>query len=360
MGCAFCIKLSEIKSETIRMREAVEEEQFYDMTAMLYRPLTIGVERMLSMYQGKEDEIFSQSMISWSGQAGLKPDSYLDLNGKQVTEFSAKNFSPASSMNALLIPPDWSKYNGNKSTARPKVKNQSILGTFNRSYAINREDLHFYAPGDPVFESIISNATTCYRGRACAVEVRDATFNFEGLVFIWNVDPSLQPILDNKLDPILLAQFRTFLPMEQIITHCPSDGEAPPVPRDKIAALLSEHYIIRKAEHLGRRTNSKKGSAVIQEFMSVYPPSEWKRWIKEARSNSLIEATQIVKDLWDYNTAVEEARRIVNACKATNHYFGYDANKDENIRMIYQAVLNSLKNFRVTLDAALFMKVSKK
>ncbi|WP_229246348.1 SNF2-related protein [Desulfosporosinus shakirovi] len=352
--------ISEIQSETIRMREAVEEEQFYDMASMLYRPLTVGVERMLSMYQGKEDEIFSEAMISWSKQAGLQPTSYIDRNGKPVTEFSARNFSPASSMNALLVPPDWRKYYGFQCEKIATANNQQkINGTFNRSYAINREDLHFYAPNDPVFDSIISNAMTSYRGRACAAEIKNAPFDFTGLVFIWNVEPNMKPIIDNNLDPVILAQFRSFLPMEQIVTLYPLDDEMPLVSTDDMIALLAERHIIRKAEHLGRRSNSEKGAASIRMFMAKYPPSFWIPFVKEGRSKCQKEARRIVTERWDYDIALEEARRIVSAHQASNRYFGYDEEQNEKIRTMYKAVLLALKNYHVTMDSAAFMRVHK-
>lgn len=377
--------LSEIQSETMRMREAVEEEQFYDMASMLYRPLTIGVDRMLSMYQGKEDEIFSEAMISWSEQAGLKPTSYIDRNGNPVTEFSARNFSPASSMNAMLVPPDWRKYYGFQSekiatannqlikllitenailqpytTSKDRNNQQKINGTFNRSYAINREDLHFYAPSDPVFDSIISNAMTSYRGRSCAVEIKKAPFDYNGLVFVWNVEPNIKPIINNNLDPVILAQFRSFLPMEQIVTLYPVDDETPLVSSEDMIELLTERHIISKAEHLGRRSNSEKGAASIRTFMSKYPRSFWIPFVKEGRSKCQKEARQIVTERWDYDTALEEARRIVGALQASNRYFGYDDNQqDEKIRTMYKAVLLALKNYHVTLDSAAFMRVHK-
>ncbi|MGI6647902.1 MAG: SNF2-related protein [Bacillota bacterium] len=352
--------LPDIQSETMRMREAVEEEQFYDMTSMLYRPLTVGVERMLSMYQGKEDEIFYKAMNTWSSQAGLISSSYIDRNGKPVTEFSASRFSPASSMNAFLVPPDWSKYK-NRQVFRQNNnrREQSIKGTFNRSYAINREDLHFYAPGDPVFDSIISNAMTCYRGRACAFEIQNARFDFDGLLFIWNVEPNIKPIIDRNYDPIVLAQFRTFLPMEQIVTLYPVDDESTVVSPDDIAELIAKFHIIRNAKHLGRRRNSARGAANIQEFMSNYPRTTWVPLVKEARRKCYQEARQIVTELLDYKTALEEARRIVNAYRASNRYFGYDVHRDEDIVAMYQAVLDALKNFQVNLDAAVYMRVHK-
>lgn len=373
--------LDDIQTETKRMRDAIQEEQFYDMASMLYRPLTVAVERMLSMYQGKEDEIFSEAMISWSAQAGMKPTSYLDRSGMPVTEFSAANFSPASSMNAFLVPPDWKKYYGLESEniavassqlygdevvlspciePKDRKNQQKIKGTFNRTYAINREDLHFYAPGDPVFDSIINNAITCYRGRACALEVKHAPFNFNGLVFIWNVEPNIKPLLDNNLAPVVLAQFRTFLPMEQIITLYPIDGETTIVSPEDMAALLKERHIISKAGHLGRRSNSEKGDASIHAFMAEYPPPFWNSWVKEARSKCQERAHQIVMERWDFDIAREEARRIINAHQASNRYFGYDIQQNEKIRIRYQAVLSALKKYQVTLDAAVFMRVHKR
>jgi len=346
--------LTDIQEKTERMRSTVKEEQYYDMASMLYRPLTIAVERMLSMYQGKEDEIFADAMSSWAAQAGFKPTPADRENTPSLMEFRQERFSPSSSSNAFLAPPKWDRY-----TLNPQViRKGRIMGTYNRALAIKREDLLFYAPGDPIFDTIVQNAMTCYRGRACAIEIEDAPFSYTGLVLVWNVEPNMTPLVQSNLDPIVLAQFRTFLPMEQIITLFPLNKASQSVQVDeKMAELLAERYRIRKATHLGKRSNSSKGTAKIQYFVAQYPEEKWVHALRLARRNCREKAKQEVQRLWDYNTAVEEARRIVGAFQASNRYFGYEKADVEQVKNIYRAVLKSLKYYELTLDSAIYMRM---
>lgn len=345
--------LPRIEEETVRMRDAVEEEQFYDMASMLFSPLTVAVERMLDIYQGKEDEIFADAMGSWADQSGFKP-TYVPDSGNVLVEFRREHFSPASSVNAFMVPPDWNTY-----TINPRVNRKGrIVGTFNRTMAINREDLLFYAPGDPIFDAITRNAIACYKGRVCALEIDQGPISFNGLVLIWNVDSDIKPLIKRDLDPIVLAQFRTFLTTDQIVTVYPVNEKYVEVtPRD-VEMVLRQKNLLKRAKHLGQRSASfREEEAPINKFMRRYPERDWKQWIQLARSACHDRAYHAVLERWDYQTAVEEARRIVSASEAANHYFGVAQRED--VKVMYEAILESLRNYEVTLDSAIYMRVKK-
>lgn len=74
-------------------------------------------------------------------------------------------------MHSQLIPPRWDEYLNtaqnqflmnvqnayDKSMAR-KTQDRAIRGTFSRKLAIENDYLHFFAPGDEVFDCIVDNA----------------------------------------------------------------------------------------------------------------------------------------------------------------------------------------------------------
>lgn len=335
--------LPDIQQQTEEMRMAVEEEQFYDMTAVLYRPLSVTVARMLEMYQGKEDQIFAEAMLSWASQTGLV------ASDKAVTgiRFSPGKFSPAAAANAFLIPPQWNRYRSNTGT---------IDGTFNRGYAVKREDLLFFAPGDTVFDSITSNAVTCARGRASAFRVGRAPFNFTGLVLIWNVEPNMLNLYRQHIDPIMMARFRAFLPLEQVITPYPEDESSESVTAEMLDALLKQRYVIRDADHLGRRSASHKGEARLDIFKDAHPKAYWNRWLLEAKQQCRETAKKIVMDKWDIETAKEEALRMINAEKAADAFYGVTRRRASNTELQYNSVVSALEDFRVILDAAIYLE----
>lgn len=162
--------LSEIIDMTEETRDAVEEEQLYDSGSVIYRPLSLAVKQMLSTYSGGESDLFQSSMLGWATQVGMGSS----ISKAGVVQFAASMFKERSAIQSLFIPPDWALYDDT-----PIVRKEGrILGTFDRSTAIKREDLLFYAPGDPVFDSIIGNAVDSGRGRCC-VFANMAPFNFK-------------------------------------------------------------------------------------------------------------------------------------------------------------------------------------
>ena len=179
--------IDDIIDMTEDTRDAVEEEQLYDSGSVIYRPLSIAVKQMLQTYSGGENDLFQSSMLGWANQAGLKST----VNKNEIIQFADSMFVARSAIQSLLVPPDWNLYD-NTAIVR---KEGRILGTFNRSTAIKREDLLFYAPGDPVFNSIIGNAIDSGRGRCCAFSAL-APFNYRGFVCVYNVEPKINHLIE--------------------------------------------------------------------------------------------------------------------------------------------------------------------
>lgn len=344
--------LEDILDQTESMREGVEDEQMYDTEAMLYRPLTKVIEQMLSLYQGREDEIFSEAMLSWSTQAGLKPT----LAGEGLLEFREDRFSVGAAVNAMIIPPDWTKYE-----RYPLVKRSGRLtGTFNRSLAIQREDVLFHAPGDPIFDAIVENAMTCSRGRASAFTITESSLNFHGILMVWNVEPDVLHLIKEEVNVQYLSQFRAYLPMEQIFTTYPFDEASHEVKPEEVKELIiKERYRVRKAIHWGSRKGYTSGQARIQKFKEIFPPERWQLILHKANSVCRKKALAEVKALSDNESAVAEARRIVQAYCASNLFFGHGTLENEQIKKIYTSVLRALKHPKLSLDSMAFIKAVK-
>lgn len=334
------------------MREAVDDEQFFDTNAMLYRPLTKTIEQMLDVYQGKEDEVFARAMLSWATQTGLVPE--IAAKG-EVCVFSENRFSPKSAVNSQLIPPDWAGYN----RILKSYRTRKIAGTFNRARAIRREDALFFAPGDSIFDTIIDNALNCSRGRCTALRLR-AELDFEGLVMVWNIEPRVQQLLDEGVSLQLLSQFRAYLPMEQIFTIYPLRSRYADVPASAVkSALLSMNRYSRGNIHLGARKGSKDGTSRIQAFIEAYPPESWVRLVMKARKSCREQAAKELRDAADLESARAEVRRIINASRATQLYFDLDAEHVDDMEQAYEAVLAALEKPLITLDSAAFVKLVK-
>ncbi len=334
--------LSDIKKEMGKMIRVVQEEQFYDLAALMYGPLTRKVNVALDKYEDA-DTIFSRSMRRWTAQSGFRSVETDD----GLVEFRPELFNPRSSEKVLLAPPRWDKY-----TISPLVTRRGkIVGTYNRRMAVQREDLLYFAPGDPVFDAVISNALHTYRGRVGAFTLDDAPFNYNGFVFIWNIEPNMAPIFKAALDPTVLAQFRSFLPVEQPFTVYPLDDQSAEVTGGQLVDFLENVRGSGNIRHLGSRS-VEGGMANVEKFKVVFPQEQWSEMVSVARKCCETQARVIVEKQFDSQEMLQVVKKILRANRGANKYFG---NEPEHLTEEFKAVLSSVKHFRLVLDSALYL-----
>lgn len=259
------------------MRESVEDEQDFDLGATLYRPLSLGIDNVLSIYASEDDNLFATAMMGWGKQAGLSPEKPTKTG---LIEFRESTFSVNAARQSLFIPPDWDRY-GNTSILRREGK---LLGSFDRRTAATREDILFFAPGDAVYDAIISNAVGCNRGRCTGIETT-AVYNYDGLVYIYNIVPELDELLENEMTLQTLAQYRMYLPLKQIFVTVPLTSRSKEIPEKEVVKTL---LALRpnNANHLGRRSGGKMSMSPLERFISQTPPSTWEPLIDKASATA--------------------------------------------------------------------------
>lgn len=331
-------------------RDVVEEEQLYDSGSIIYRPLSVAVKQMLQIYSGGENDLFRASMLGWARQAGLGST----ISRAGVVQFADSMFQPRAAIQSLFVPPDWSQYD-NAGIVRREGK---ILGTFDRAMAIKREDLLFYAPGDSVFDSIIGNAMDNGRGRCCVLSTY-APFAFKGFVFVYNVEPRINYLLEREISIQLLSQFRMYLPMKQIVISAPFPGYES-ISDEQLSDYLYEVTNIYNAEHLGARTRKKGRLSPIETFMQNYPEVEWNRIVKRANKAAREKVGKKVIELADFEAAKREINRIVSGYESEYLYLGKDLEKGKRIRRKYEAVYYALTNPVITLDSIGLMYLTRR
>ena len=342
--------LDDIVEMTEDTRDTVEEEQLYDSGSVIYRPLSIAVKQMLSTYSCGENDLFRASMLSWASQAGLRST----IIKNDIVQFADSMFSSRSAIQSLFVPPDWSLYDNTEIVRKEGL----ILGTFNRFTAIKREDLLFYAPGDPVFNSIIGNAIDNGRGRCCAFATY-APFDFRGFMFVYNVEPRINFLMDKGISIHLLSQFRMYLPMKQVIVYIPLSGSEN-VPEEELNEFLFEVQNIRDADHLGQRSGKRESISPLENFMATHPETEWKNTINRVAKLSKEKAAQKVRELSDFETAKREINRIVSGYESEYIYLGRDMSQIEKIKERYEAVYYALSNPMLKLDSIALMYLSRR
>ena len=331
-------------------RDAVEEEQLYDSGSMIYRPLWVAVKEMLQVYSGGENELFQSSMLGWAHQAGL--GSTVSKSG--IVQFADSMFQPKAAVQCLFVPPDWSRYE-NAGIVRREGR---ILGTFDRATAIKREDLLFYAPGDPVFDSIIGNAMDNGRGRCCALAA-SAPFDFKGFVCVYNAEPKINYLLEKGISVQILSQFRMYLPMKQVVVSVPFPGFES-VTEEQLTHYLYEVKNLYNAEHLGARSAKRGRLSPLETFMENYPEEEWRSIVKRISRVGREKAGKKVMELADFASARREINRIVAGYESEYLYLGKDLEKVKGIRRTYEAVYYALSHPVITLDSVGLMYLTRR
>ena len=338
----------DILDQAEEMRESVEDEQDFDLGATLYRPLSQGIDNVLGIYASEDDNLFATAMMGWGKQAGLFPEK---PTSSGLIEFRESTFSVNAARQSLFIPPEWDKYT-NSSIMRREGR---LLGSFDRRTAATREDILFFAPGDPVYDSIISNAVGCNRGRCTGIETV-AAYNYDGLVFIYNIAPKLDELLENGMTLQTLAQYRMYLPLKQIIVTVPLTARSKEVPEKEIINTL---LALRpnSVNHLGRRGGSKMSISPLEHFISRTPPSTWEPLVDKASATAYKRACARLEKRSDFEAAEKEMQRVLNGYRAECIYFERDMSGVDERAHLFDVTLRALKNAKPELDAVCFLRV---
>ena len=338
----------DILDQAEEMRESVEDEQDFDLGATLYRPLSQGIDNVLQVYSTDDDNLFSAAMMSWGQQAGLEPER---STTEEIVEFRESAFSVNAAKQSIFIPPDWSKY----TNTSIMLREGKILGSFNRKTAALREDILFFAPGDAVYDSIISNAVGCSRGRCSAIKTT-GSFNYDGLVYIFNVEPAIDDLLDRGIGLETLAQYRMYLPLQQIIIPIALTKNSREVPKEDIIDLLLS-IPVRSAEHLGRRSGTRGMLSPLESFIIKTPPSQWEPLVNNCTARARQKANKILTEEADYSSAEKEMQRVLDGFRAECVFFDRDKTVLKKKEQVFAATLEALKSATLELDAVCFFRV---
>lgn len=340
----------DIVEQADEMRESVEDEQDFDLGTTLYRPLSQGIDNVLNMYAAEDDNLFAKAMMGWGGQAGLFAEKPTRTG---LIEFRESAFSVNAARQSLFIPPDWDRYTNTSIVLREG----KILGSFDRQAAATREDILFFAPGDAVYDSIITNAVGCCRGRCSAIGTT-GDYNYDGLVFIYNIEPQLDELLEEGIGLQTLAQYKMYLPLEQIMIPMSLTAQSRNVPeKDVLNTLLSLNW--RTADHLGRRSAKRMAMSPLERFIAQTPPSQWEPLVDKCAISAYKKASIAMRDNSDIASATKEMQRVLNGYRAECMYFERDDSIVEEKTRVFNATLRALKSAKPVLDAVCFLRVRK-
>lgn len=355
------------------MREEVRKEQNYDAASIVYRPMYMELRRLIDYYAQNENKLFETTMRNWASLAGFHGRE----NGDGIVVYSESSFSPKSAMNSQLIPPFWkdyllveqNKFVNDVEAAYSKAKSitiesRSIKGTFIRKKAIENDYLHFFAPGDAIFDCIVKNSINSTKGKCSAFTVLGG-INWRGLIFTWTVMPDEAYLLDHGISAYALGPYRNYLMTEQIVIpysiNNPGDYSDIRILKE-FNQVINTGFNSKFTVHLGKRTRQAKylqkiitQQSNLEWFKKTYPEERWEEIVNIARESAYERALAQFQRRSNIQGAREEMERALSARVANSEYFGLDDDKIEAIKQEQEYILTALKNPKIVLDSAAYI-----
>lgn len=376
-------EIQNVIDRSAKLKEEVREEQHFDTAAYIYRPMNQELISLVKYYNRNENKMFADAMLQWAMLSGFR-----DVQKKdEVISFNDNSFSTKSAENSLLIPPNWDSYfarrqnqfiskihelRQDKTDINISHYNRSIDGTFSRKKAIENDYIHFFAPGDDIFDCIVDNAMRSCRGQTAAFAMK-ASINWTGFVYTWSLYPNEKLLIEKGIPLSYLSAFRNYLAVEQVQVpvRIHAEGE---IPDDKVIrefnSMIQRDIESSKDEidHLGRRSRSdgflhifsKYKAANIDYFRSAYPQERWVDFVKKSRKVSKDKALKALRERSHITEAKAEMDRILISMIATSEFYNQELENYDKLKEIYEIVLESLTKPTIRLESACFVWMVKK
>ncbi len=364
--------------EIKKIEKQVKEERHFDIATYTYQYINREIEKTVKRYNESESELFRNSMMSWSSLAGFHGNAVTE----NVVRFNASSFSSKSAYNTLFVPPDMDAMikdklnqmqnhiralNGDKAI---QSDIHSIQGTFDRNLALGNDYLHFFAPGDGIFDSIVNNAISAYKGR-CSAFALESEVNWEGFVFNWYIIPNELLLLKNGISLKQVNQYRGFLSSEIISTYVTMDGMG--VETDlTVIKEFRKYYntpvtqLRRCFANFGKRTPSNDFLGIRERysisnlswFKETHSASEWASKVSACYDLAIKQAMEEFKKLRRIKALNDTLNREFCSVCAAAAYFGRDIDPLEKMR-INEIILEAFTKPNIVLDSVCYVRMIK-
>lgn len=358
------IKLSE------GLVEEINKERDFDAASIMYRPMFIELRKLITYYAENENSLFTRAMNSWASMAGFNGTT---RNG--IISFSPNKFSVRSAEKSLLMPPKFAEYivSGqnqfitkvtNMYNSDIKKNDRSIRGTFERKKAIENDYLHFFAPGDAIFDCIVDNAMNTCKGQASAFAFQ-SKYSWKGFVFTFKLNPDLISVLQKNKSYYLLNSYRTYLCNELISIPVSienydsiSNGEI----LREFNSFLNQRTARNDTVSFGKRSKSSKflsdvivNDINIEWFKKYYNKEIWSDMVMNAYKEALERVKVEYQSKSNIRGAKEEMLRQISTRRSNLKYYDVTDNSVESMKKEFIVVIDALKNAKIKIDSACFV-----
>ncbi|MBQ6943021.1 MAG: DEAD/DEAH box helicase family protein [Ruminococcus sp.] len=369
--------VEEMIAEIQSLEKRVKEERHFDITAYQYQNINKQIERVVEKYNASESELFRNSMMSWSSLAGFRAEKLTD----DIVKFKASSFSPRSAYNTLFVPPNMKiiiedklnklqnhirLLNGDKEL---KQNPYIIQGTFDRQLALKSDYLHFFAPGDDIFDSIVENAVNAYKGK-CSAFALEGPIDWEGFIFNWYMTPDELLLIENGISLKHINQYRGFLSSDIVSTYISiedSDDEQLKIRKEmqKVALIpvtkmktYFANYGKRSPKHDFLNIKDRYAISNLEWFKENNPKMMWNEKVSACYNKSKERVKEEFKKKIRIKALSETLNNELSAEIAASEYFGINVDISEKKR-INDIILSAFKKPKFTLDSVCYIRMIK-
>lgn len=370
--------IEEVVQASQKMEQDVREERLFDTASFIYGNLNQQLKVTLEKYHSNENQLFAGSMMGWATLAGFKG---MGTN-KGTTCFSEKSFSVGSAVKSLFIPPRWEDYISKTSNSfsrhiqdlydqkqgrRQTNTLRTLEGTFDRELAIKNDYLHFFAPGDEVFDSITNNALRSDKGQ-CAAFMFKTDIDWKGFIFTFALEPNAELLLENSIPITAIGRFKSYIAMDQIVVPVPFDAFAD-IPVEKVVSRLERLTELpalrqkREMVHFGKRLPSndflhiklRYNISNFEWFTNQYPEETWEEYVKIAHKKAVDIAKKRFGKSSSLKSATKEVDRMMSTEIAKSRYYGTAPAELDKIRDRYMLIIEALRKSKIVTESAAFV-----
>lgn len=356
--------VTDVEKEINDLKETITRERYFDVAEYKYQNLNKIMDRTREMYSQNEKELFADAMLGWSSLSGFRGTRIAD----SIIKFDASSFSIKSAYNSLFIPPDIKLLISDKINQiqnRVRMLNSERLmhedtnyvqGTFDRNLAIKNDYIHFFAPGDEIFDSIVKNALGSYKG-TCAAFACFSEIDWMGIIVTWALYPDESYLYKNGLSSHTIDKYRGFMPVEQLQCAISLRSNEKQTEENVLKVynklLHSEKADKRSIQHLGKRSGVNPS---IKAFMEAWPDEKWKQAVEYGYSKSLDKVKNMYEELLKKQLKLLKSELISNASakKATGEYYGQNKLVDDET--LNDIIYECFAHPRVVLDSVCYVR----
>jgi ATP-dependent helicase HepA len=297
--------LPRMREEAEQLRIAVEDERYFEQIGIRY-------ERRHEFQQLQEQfadsDLIREPILNWAKLTKLKHTSAANgIFTLYPQEFDKKHLSRL----GFILPKQT-----NSSKRLNFLDDKRIMATFNRSEAMQREYLKFFAVGsqEAWMRKFVEHIEASFMGRICGIE-RPSHAEADVLELLFTVRLNAESLYQQGIAPAHLYKVYPYLGATTLRLFVDLDGQILPADNPLVQTLMQQPYQ-NSDKHLGGQSEGVDSLVALKQR---FPPNVWQDLLQQvwARVEAYLAA---LPTMVRYNEAQQDFQQLVLGRKAAAYW----------------------------------------